>query len=105
VHLDDVARLAEAAVRGGTAGALDHAVAGEVANRWIAEAVAADLGCAARSLTPAEAAGVWDEFGALIMGASSRSRAPRARAERGWAPRRTDLSEIGEPGLRRPVGA
>ncbi|WP_328457236.1 NAD-dependent epimerase/dehydratase family protein [Amycolatopsis sp. NBC_00438] len=59
VHLDDVARLAGLALARGTAGALDHAVAGETPTRWIAEAVARERGCATRSLTPAEATTVW----------------------------------------------
>jgi nucleoside-diphosphate-sugar epimerase len=101
LHIGDFARLAAAALDGGRPGALYHGVAGETPNRWIAEAVARDLGCPVRSLTPAEAAGVWGEFGALIMGASSRSRAPRTRAELDWAPEHTDLlSTVGEPRLR-----
>ncbi|MFG3559076.1 NAD-dependent epimerase/dehydratase family protein [Micromonospora sp. NPDC047557] len=102
VHIDDVARLYELALRRGSAGAVYHAAGGEVPNRWIAEAVARDLGCGTRSLTPAEAATVWGEFGALIMGASSRSRDPRTRVELGWTPQKTDmLSLVGEPRLRR----
>lgn len=101
VHIDDVARLFELALAKGTEGALYHAVAGETPNRWIAEAVARDLGCPTRSLTPGEAATVWGEFGALILAASSRSRAPRTRSELGWAPQHTDmLSSIGEPRFR-----
>ena len=102
VHVDDVSRLVELALARGSAGALYHAVGGEIPNRWIAESVGRDLGCATRSLTPDEAVGVWGEFGALIMAASNRSSAPRARAELGWAPTRTDmLSMIGQPRLRR----
>ncbi|MTD59012.1 NAD-dependent epimerase/dehydratase family protein [Amycolatopsis pithecellobii] len=102
VHIDDVAHLFELVIAKGTAGGLYHAVAGETPPRWIAEAVAADLGVTARSLTPEEAADVWGEFGALILGASARSRAPRSRQELGWLPQHTDmLSMIGEPRLRR----
>jgi nucleoside-diphosphate-sugar epimerase len=98
VHIDDVARLFGLALEKGTPGALYHAVAGETPNRWIAEAVAADVGCSARSIDEREAAEVWGEFGALIMSASSRSRAPRTRRELGWKPERLDmLAEIGEP--------
>lgn len=101
VHIDDVTRLFELAVARGTGGGLYHAVAGETPNRWIAEAVGRDLGRPVRSLSPAEAAEVWGEFGALIMGASSRIRAPRARTDLGWVPRETDmLTMIGEPRLR-----
>ncbi|TDV43116.1 NAD-dependent epimerase/dehydratase family protein [Actinophytocola oryzae] len=104
VHLDDVTRLFTLAMANGTGGALYHAVAGEVPNRWIAEAVARDLGCPTRSLTPDEAATVWGEFDALLLGASSRSRAPRSRQELGWTPRHTDmLTMIGEPRLRQGV--
>ncbi|HWO67119.1 MAG TPA: NAD-dependent epimerase/dehydratase family protein [Umezawaea sp.] len=101
VHVDDVATLVALALAKGTAGALYHAVAGETPNRWIAEAVAEDLGCPARSLTPDEAVTVWGEFGALLLAASSRVRAPRARRELGWSPEHTDmLTMIGEPRLR-----
>jgi nucleoside-diphosphate-sugar epimerase len=101
VHIDDVAHWYEAVLAKGTAGALYHAAGGEIPNRWIAEAVARDLGCGPRSLTPDEAQGVWGEFGALIMGASSRSRDSWTRTEIGWKPERTDLlSMVGDPRLR-----
>jgi nucleoside-diphosphate-sugar epimerase len=102
VHIDDVTRLFTLALTTGRAGGLYHAVAGEVPNRWIAEKVAADLGVEARSISPAEAAGVWGEFGALVMGASSRLRAVSARNELGWRPEHTDmLSMVGESRLRK----
>ncbi|WP_033337832.1 NAD-dependent epimerase/dehydratase family protein [Catenuloplanes japonicus] len=101
LHVDDAARLVVAALERGTPGALYHGVAGEVPNRWIAEAVARDLGCPTRSLSPAEAATVWGEFGALIMGASSRARTTGTAAALGWSPTHRDmLSMIGEPRLR-----
>jgi len=101
VHSADLARLFSLAIERGQAGALYHAVAGEVPYRWIAEAVARDLGVATRSLTMDEASTVFGPFGALILSACSRSRDPRTRAELGWKPTRLDLlSEIGEPRLR-----
>lgn len=101
VHLDDIADLLARALDAGEAGALYHGVAGEVPNRWIAEAVARDLGVPTRSISMAEAAGIWGEFGALIMSVSSRVRDGATRRALGWAPRHTDmLSEIGEPRLR-----
>jgi nucleoside-diphosphate-sugar epimerase len=101
LHVDDASRLVVAALENGPAGALYHGVAGEVPNRWIAESVARDLGCPTRSLSPQEAVTVWGEFGALIMGASSRCRTTGAGAAVGWAPTRPDmLSMIGEPRLR-----
>jgi nucleoside-diphosphate-sugar epimerase len=102
VHIDDLARLYELALEKAVAGALYHGVAGEVANRWIAEKVAADLGCKTRSLSLEEAFDVWGKFATLIvMGASSRSRSPRARQELGWVPEHTDLlTQIGEARLR-----
>lgn len=101
VHIDDVVRLFALALEKGAAGALYHAVAGEIPNRWIAEAVADDLGCGTRSLTPEEAAGVWGDMGGLILAGSSRCRAPRTRGELGWIPAHTDmLTMIGEPRLR-----
>ena len=101
VHIDDIADLFARALQSGEAGALYHAVAGETANRWIAEVVARDLGVPACSVTMTEAAEVWGEFGALIMSVSSRVRDAASRAALGWSPHHTDmLSEIGEPRLR-----
>jgi nucleoside-diphosphate-sugar epimerase len=101
VHIDDVGRLVALALAKGSPGALYHAVAGETPSRWIAQAVAEDVRRPTRSLTPDEAVGVWGEFGALILAASSRVRAPRARRELGWEPEHTDmLTMIGEPRLR-----
>ncbi|CAO3440455.1 hypothetical protein [Azospirillum endophyticum] len=101
VHVDDIAELFGRALLSGEAGALYHAVAGEIPNRWIAEAVARDLGVPTRSITMAEAAGIWGEFGALIMSVSCRVRDAASRAALGWSPHHTDmLSEIGEPRLR-----
>ena len=101
VHIDDVTRLFDLALERGRAGGLYHAVAGEVPNRWIAESVAGDLGVEARSITPTGAAAVWGEFGALVMGASSRIRAVSARHDLGWRPEHTDmLSMIGDARLR-----
>ena len=112
VHIEDLTRLYELALTQGAAGALYHAAAGEIPNRWIAEAIARDLGCETRSLSLEEAFEVWGKFRALIvMGASSRSRSPRARDELGWSPFHLDLlTQIGEPRLRalaqrQPVGA
>ncbi|MEW2162595.1 NAD-dependent epimerase/dehydratase family protein [Streptomyces sp. NPDC007084] len=102
VHVDDVARLFALALDNGRTGALYHAVAGEIPNRWIAEKVAEDLGVGTRSVTPGQAAAVWGEFGALVMAASSRIRAPRTRRELGWRPEHTDLlTLIGEERLRK----
>jgi nucleoside-diphosphate-sugar epimerase len=101
VHVEDIARLYALALERGEAGALYHGVGGEIPNRWVAEAVARDLGCEARSVSVEEAKAIWGEFGALIMASSSRSRSPRARDELGWTAERTDmLTMIGEPRLK-----
>ncbi|PPT75981.1 nucleoside-diphosphate sugar epimerase [Xanthomonas theicola] len=101
VHVDDIADLFARALQSGEAGALYHAVAGEIPNRWIAEAVARDLGVPARSISMTEAAEIWGEFGALIMSVSSRVRDAASRAALDWSPHHIDmLSEIGEPRLR-----
>ena len=101
VHIDDVAALYSAAIARGRAGSLYHAVAGETPTRWIAESVAADLGVAARSVSPEQATEIWGEFGALIAGASSRIRAPRTVSDLHWIPEHTDiLSMIGNSRLR-----
>jgi hypothetical protein len=68
----------------------------------IAEAVAADLGCATRSLTTAEATEVWGELGTLIMAASSRISDRKTRDQLNWSPRQGDmLPEIGQARLRK----
>ncbi|MBT2235743.1 NAD-dependent epimerase/dehydratase family protein [Nonomuraea sp. NEAU-A123] len=101
VHIDDVTLLFALALDKGIPGALYHAVAGEIPNRWIAERVADDLGCGARSVGEGEAADIWGRFGALIMAASSRCRAPRTRRQLGWYPLHTDmLTMVGEPRLK-----
>ena len=101
IHVDDIARLFELAVAKGKAGAVYHAAGGEIPNRWIAEAIARDLGCETRSVSMSEATDIWGEFGALIMSVSSRVRDAQTRKALGWSPRHTDmLSEIGEPRLR-----
>ncbi|WCT72593.1 NAD-dependent epimerase/dehydratase family protein [Sphingomonas naphthae] len=101
VHIEDVATLFVRATEVGEPGALYHGVAGEVPNRWIAEAVARDLGVPLRSISMEEAAAVWGDFGALIMSVSSRIRDASTRAALRWSPRYADmLSEIGEPRLR-----
>ncbi|WP_075259859.1 NAD-dependent epimerase/dehydratase family protein [Herbaspirillum camelliae] len=101
VHVDDIADLFAKALQLGERGGLYHAVAGEIPNRWIAEAVARDLGLAARSVSMTEAVKIWGEFGALIMSVSSRVRDAASRAALDWSPHHTDmLSEIGELRLR-----
>jgi nucleoside-diphosphate-sugar epimerase len=102
VHVDDLSALYQLVLAKGTPGALYHAAAGEIPNRWIAEGVARDLGVPTRSLTLEEAFDVWGKFSALIvMGACSRSRSPRSREELGWTPVHLDLlTQIGEPRLR-----
>ncbi len=102
VHIDDLTDLFERVLDRGVAGALYHAVAGETPNRWIAECVARDLGCETRSVSLTEAFDIWGKFATLIvMAASSRSRAIRAREELGWTPQHADmLSQIGADRLR-----
>ncbi|MCW5298681.1 NAD-dependent epimerase/dehydratase family protein [Herbaspirillum lusitanum] len=101
VHSADLAQLFSLGVERGRAGALYHAAAGEIPYRWIAEAVARDLGVKTRSLTMDEASGVFGPFGALLLSACSRSRDPRTRSDLGWQPTQFDfLSQVGEPRLR-----
>lgn len=98
VHIEDLAELYALALGKGVAGALYHCVAGEVANRTIAGAVARQLGCDTRSIDFGQAVDIWGKFMTLIiMSTCSRSRSPRARAELGWAPRHPDmLSDVGD---------
>ena len=101
VHHADLARLYALAIERGVSGALYHAAGGEFAWRWIAEAVARDLGVPTRSLSMDEAHEMFGSLGAMIYSACSRSLDPRARTELGWKPVHGDmLSQVGEPRLR-----
>lgn len=94
VHVDDLADIYRLALDKGDAGALYHAVAGEANFRSLAEAAAQAMSCDARSVDHAEAVEIWGErFAPLFFGVSSRSRAPRTRAELGWEPRHLDVIE------------
>jgi hypothetical protein len=82
-------------------GALYHATGGEFPWRWIAEAVARDLGVSTRGLSMEEAHELFGPIGATIYSACSRSLDPRSRTELGWKPVHLDmLSQVGEPRLR-----
>ncbi len=106
VHVEDLAQVYRLAVERGTSGALYHAVCGEVNNRTVAQAVAADLGMTTRSVDLAEGIERWGKFEALIaMAACSRSRSPRTLRELGWKPRHLDiLTDIGHPSYRAMAG-
>lgn len=99
VHVDDLAEVYRLALEKGTAGALYHAVAGELNNRTLAEAVARDLFMSARSVDFTEGVRRWGKFETLIgMATCSRSRSPRTRQELGWTPRHLDLlTDVGHP--------
>jgi len=99
VHVEDLADVYHRALDRGVAGALYHAVAGEMNNRSLAQAIAADLGMTARSVDFEEGVRRWGKFETLIgMATCSRSRSPRTRRELGWSPRHLDLmSDIGHP--------
>ncbi|OYX52055.1 MAG: NAD-dependent epimerase [Sphingomonas sp. 32-66-10] len=102
VHVEDLAEVYALAIERGTPGALYHCVSGEVAHRTLAERVAQQLGCPARSVGFEEAVEIWGKFLALIiMSTCSRTRAPRARSELGWTPRHLDmLSDVAHPAYR-----
>jgi nucleoside-diphosphate-sugar epimerase len=94
VHVNDLAELYRLAIEKGTAGALYHAVAGELNNRSIAECVAQWRGVESRSVTVDEAFDIWGKFPTLIvLGVSSRSRSPRSRRELGWVPQHVDVAQ------------
>lgn len=94
VHVDDLAEVYALAIARGTAGALYHAVSGEVNWRTIAEAIAWVMQCPTRSVTYREMQNLWGERDAPYRFAvSSRSRSPRAHNELGWQPRHLDLIE------------
>jgi nucleoside-diphosphate-sugar epimerase len=106
VHVDDLAEVYRLALEKGTAGALYHAVAGELNNRTLAEAVARDVGKKARSVDFIEGIRRWGKFETLIgMATCSRSRSPRTRRELGWTPRHLDLlTDVGHPAYRALAG-
>lgn len=106
VHVEDLAEVYRLALEKGISGALYHAVAGELANRTLAEAVARDLGMETRSVDFAEGVRRWGKFETLIgMAVCSRSRSPRTRRELGWMPHHRDvLADIGHPAYRAMAG-
>lgn len=92
VHVDDLAQVYRLALAKGTAGALYHAVAGEVNFRSLAEAVAKTMNCGTRSVDYDQACRIWGpvmtQFGLAV---NSRSKAVHTRRELGWIPRHLDL--------------
>jgi nucleoside-diphosphate-sugar epimerase len=95
VHIMDLVEVYALAVAKGTAGALYHAVSGEVNYRTMAESIARVQGVAARSITAEVAAKVWGKFfTGLVFAACSRSRCPRTRTELGWVPSYLDVTEM-----------
>lgn len=92
IHAADLGEVFRHVVERGQDGAVYHAVAGEVPNRWIAETVGQIADAPTRSITIEEAIELWGKFAALVVfGVSSRSRSPRTRQEFGWSPKHTDM--------------
>jgi nucleoside-diphosphate-sugar epimerase len=102
IHAEDLGEIFRHVVETGQDGAVYHAVAGEVPNRWIADTVARLAGVPTRSVTIDEAIELWGKFAALVVfGVSSRSRSPRSRQEFGWAPKHTDMLAAAEVSVRK----
>lgn len=105
VHVEDLAELYRLVLEKGVAGALYHAVAGELCFRTIAECIAGHLNLSARSITVTQSAEIWDRFmGPIVFSACSRTRSPRARMELGWLPnadRQDILEDCAHPDYRR----
>jgi len=100
IHGEDLGEVFRHVAESGRDGAVYHAVAGEIPNRWIAETVARLTGAPTRSITMDEAIELWGKFAALIVfGCSSRSRSPRTRQEFGWAPQHSDMLAAAEAWL------
>jgi nucleoside-diphosphate-sugar epimerase len=92
VHIKDLIELYRLVIEKGSAGSLYHAVSGELCYRVIAELVARRVRCGTRSVSMNEAIEIWGKFATLIvLGVSSRTRCPRARAELGWLPSHVNL--------------
>lgn len=101
IHAEDLGDVFRHVAEGGRDGAVYHAVAGEIPNRWIAETVARLTGAPTRSITMDEAIALWGKFATVIVfGCSSRSRSPRTRQDFGWAPRHTDMLAAAEASLK-----
>lgn len=93
VHVEDLAILYSLAIDKGVAGALYHAVSGEVSYGVIARTIANHLNVPTRSVTIEEGIEIWDKFMAgIVLCACSRQRSPRAREELGWAPHEDRLN-------------
>lgn len=104
IHAADLGEVFRLAAESGKDGAVYHAVAGEVPNRWIAESVAQLTGAPLRSITMDEAIEIWGKFRALVVfGVSSRTRSPRTRQELGWAPQHLDMLAAGIASLRQDL--
>lgn len=102
IHAEDLGEVFRLAAERGQDGAVYHAVAGEVPNRWIAETVSQLTGAPLRSVNMDEAIEIWGKFAALVVfGVSSRSRSPRTRQEFGWAPKHTDMLAAGVESLKK----
>ena len=92
VHVDDLGALYRLALEKGRAGALYHAVAGDIEFRSLADAVAEAAGTKAKSVS-------LDRMGDLIgdaparigFGLNSVTRCPSTCSELGWTPRQRDI--------------
>lgn len=106
IHAEDLGEVFRLVAEGGEDGAVYHAVAGEIPNRWIAETVARLTGAPTRSISMDEAIEHWGKFATLIVyGCSSRSRSPRTRREFGWAPKHVDMLAAAEESLKALIAA
>lgn len=96
VHIEDLVDLYLLALEGAPAGAFYYAENGEASMRELCTAIGQMLGFgeATAPMTEAEAAAEWGDGPARnTMGSNSRVRAPRARAELGWAPHRPSVMD------------
>ncbi|MET0137364.1 MAG: NAD-dependent epimerase/dehydratase family protein [Sphingobium sp.] len=101
IHAEDLGEVFRLVAESGQDGAVYHAVAGEIPNRWIAETVARLTGAPTRSITIDEAIDLWGKFATLIVfSCSSRSRSPRTRTEFGWAPKHSDMLAAAEASVK-----
>ena len=92
VHAKDLAELFRLVIERGEPGSVYHSVAGEVANKWIAESIGNKFKVPARSVSIDEAIDIWGKFRALVVfGSSSRTRSPKSRNELGWVPKNVNM--------------
>lgn len=97
IHVADLANIFKLSIEKGKDGALYHAVAGEIPNRFLAELVSKVMNVPTKSVSLPEAYDIWGEtLTRVVFSSSSRTICPRTRKELGWQPIHTDMLDNAE---------